>query len=123
MIPDTEILLHPCSSAVVSDDALAQVTLFVTVRAIAGSDPMRWLKDFDRVYMPDMEGFVDSICENFARSYTAAAGGGVGPTSTRCGASTGNWNSAEAPRWELKIGCVLIQCVPTMTNNPHTTYE
>ena len=33
-------------------------------RAVAGSDPMRGLKDFDRVYMPGMKDFVDSICEN-----------------------------------------------------------
>ena len=25
---------------------------------------MRGLKDFDRVYMPGMEGFLDSICKN-----------------------------------------------------------
>ena len=45
--------------------AVAQVrpiTLFCAVRAIAGSDPMRGLKDFDRVYMTGMEDFVDSIC-------------------------------------------------------------
>ena len=45
--------------------AVAQVrpiTLFGAVRAIAGSDPM--LKDFDQVYMPGMEDFLDSICEN-----------------------------------------------------------
>ena len=45
--------------------AVAQVrpiTLFGAVRAIAGSGPMRGLKDFDRVYMPGMEDFVDSIC-------------------------------------------------------------
>ena len=41
---------------------LKPITLFVTVRAIAGSDPMSEFKDFDRVYMPGMEGFVDSIC-------------------------------------------------------------
>ena len=47
--------------------AVAQVrpiTLFGAVRAIAGSDPMRGLKDFDQVYMPGMEDFLDSICEN-----------------------------------------------------------
>ena len=41
-----------------------QITLFGSDPAIAGSDPMRGLKDFDRVYMPGMEDFVDSICGN-----------------------------------------------------------
>ena len=51
-------------------------------------------------------------CLDATRSDAAAGGGGAGrggPTVTLrcCGAST-SWNSAEAPRWELKIGCILI---------------
>ena len=39
------------------------IALLVAVQAIARSDPKHagGLKDFDRVYMPGLEGFVDSI--------------------------------------------------------------
>ena len=62
---------------------------------------------------------------NAMRSDAAVGGGGAGsggPTTTCRGASPRNWNSAEAPRWELKIGCMLIQNVPKMTHNPYTIY-
>ena len=61
---------------------------------------------------------------NAMRSDAAVGGGGAGsggPTMTCRGAPPRNWNSAEAPRWELKIGCMLIQNVP-MTHNPYTIY-